>query len=73
MKIFKVKVIPNAKKNEVIMEEGKLKVYVNVPAKDGKANRALIDILADFFNVKKRDVKIVSGEKSREKMIQIEI
>jgi len=73
MKTFKVKVIPNAKKNEVIMEEGKLKVYVNVPAKDGKANRALIDILADFFNVKKRDVKIVSGEKSREKIVQIEI
>jgi len=73
MKTFKVKVIPNAKKNEVIMEEGKLKVYVNVPAKDGKANRALIEILADFFNVKKRDVKIVSGEKSREKIVQIEI
>ena len=73
MKTFKVKVIPNAKKNEVIMEEGKLKVYVNVPAKDGRANRALIDILADFFNVKKRDVKIVSGEKSREKIVQIEI
>ena len=73
MKTFKVKVIPNAKKNEVIMEEEKLKVYVNAPAKDGRANRALIEILADFFNVKKRDVKIVSGEKSREKMIQIEI
>jgi len=73
MKIFKVKVIPNAKKNEVIREEEKLKVYVNVPAKDGKANRALIETLADFFNVKKRDVKIVSGEKSREKMVQIEI
>ena len=73
MKTFKVKVIPNAKKNEVIREKGKLKVYVNVPAKDGKANRALIETLADFFNVKKRDVKIVSGEKSREKIVQIEI
>ncbi|HEC87117.1 MAG TPA: DUF167 domain-containing protein, partial [Thermoplasmatales archaeon] len=48
-------------------------VYVNVPAKDGKANRALIETLADFFNVKKRDIKIVSGEKSREKIVQIEI
>ncbi|HEC87650.1 MAG TPA: DUF167 domain-containing protein [Thermoplasmatales archaeon] len=73
MKTFKVKVIPNAKKNEVIREEEKLKVYVNVPAKDGKANRALIETLADFFNVKKRDIKIVSGEKSREKIVQIEI
>ncbi|HEC86499.1 MAG TPA: YggU family protein [Thermoplasmatales archaeon] len=73
MKIFKVTVIPNAKKNEVIMEEEKLKVYVNAPAKDGRANRVLIEILADFFNVKKRDVKIVSGEKSREKIVQIEI
>ncbi len=73
MKTFKVKVIPNAKKNEVIREKGKLKVYVNAPAKDGRANRALIEILADFFNVKKRDVKIVSGEKSREKMVQIGI
>jgi len=58
-------------KNRVVKEGEKLKVYVNSPAADGKANKTLIDVLAEFFSVKKNVVRIVRGEKSREKTVEV--
>lgn len=66
-----VKVIPNARKERIVDEDGLLKVYVTAPALDGKANKALIELLAGHFDVKKGDVRIVKGEKSREKVVEI--
>ncbi|MDD2666274.1 MAG: DUF167 domain-containing protein [Methanocellales archaeon] len=72
MKVINVRVIPNAKKNDVSEELGQLKVRIKAPAIDNKANKALIGVLAEFFNVKKCDVKIIRGEKSREKVIEVD-
>lgn len=69
--LIKVKVIPNAKKNKVVESEGLFKVYVNAPAVDGKANKALIAVLSEYFNIRKGSIKIVRGEKSREKVVEI--
>ncbi len=69
MKI-KIKVIPGAKKAEVIKNKI-LKIKVDAPAQKGKANKRLIEILAEHFNVSKPSIKIVKGEKSREKIIEI--
>ena len=66
-----VKVTPNAKKERIVDEGGLFKVYVTAPALDGKANKALIDLLAEHFDVKKGAVRIVKGEKSREKVVEI--
>lgn len=71
MKRIRVKVVSNAKKNEVLEENGKLKVYVKAPPIDGKANKALTELLARYFRVKKDVVRIIRGEKSREKIIEI--
>ncbi len=73
MKVISVRVIPNAKKNDVFEELGQLKVHLKAPAVGGKANKVLIQVLAEFFNVKKGDVKITRGEKSREKVIEVNI
>ncbi len=73
MKVINIRVIPNAKKNDVSAEEGKLKVRVKAPAVGGKANKAMIEVLAEFFNVKKSDIRIIKGEKSREKVIEVDI
>ncbi|MEK6583013.1 MAG: DUF167 domain-containing protein [Nitrospirota bacterium] len=69
--LIKVKVIPNAKKNKVVESEGLFKVYVNAPAVDGKANKALIAVLSEYFNIRKGSIKIVRGEKSREKVVEV--
>ena len=71
MKI-EIKVIPKAKKNMVKEEgSGRYKVYVNAPAIDGKANKAVISILAEFFCVRKSEVEIAIGAHSREKVVVI--
>ena len=69
--MLKVKVIPNSKKSSIVIEKGVIKVHVNAPAVDGKANKVLIDILSEFLKVKKNRIKIIKGEKSRLKQIEI--
>jgi uncharacterized protein len=66
-----IKVVPRASKDRIIEENGVLKVYVTSPAVDGRANKSVIESLADHFKTKKRMVKIVSGEKSRNKTVEI--
>ena len=72
MKRITVKVIPNAKQNKVLEEEERIKAYITALPSDGRANKALIDLLANHFKVKKSSVKIIRGEKSREKIVEIE-
>ncbi|MEK6645336.1 MAG: DUF167 domain-containing protein [Candidatus Firestonebacteria bacterium] len=66
-----VKVIPNASKNEIKEIEGKLKVYLTTSPIDGKANKSLIELLSGHFNVKRRNINIIRGVKSRNKMIEV--
>ncbi|MCB1959419.1 MAG: YggU family protein [Rhodocyclaceae bacterium] len=48
-----------------------LKLRLAAPPVDGKANAALIDFLADFCGVARRDVHLVSGQSSRAKRVRI--
>ncbi len=69
---LKVRVIPKARVNKV--EEsgaGGLKVHLTTPAQDNKANKALIELLAGYYGLKKKQVRIVRGEKSRDKVVEI--
>lgn len=68
--IIPVKVIPNAKRNEIKKEDKGFKVYLTAPAIEGKANKLLIEILAKHFDCKKSELKIIRGEKARNKLIQ---
>lgn len=67
-----IRVQPNAKQNKLIEEEGRLKVYLAAPPVEGKANRALIDFLVEHYKVKRSQVKIIKGLKSRDKCVIIE-
>lgn len=55
----------------MVEEAGKLKVYLTAPAVEGKANQALMEYLSEHFKVKKNQIRIIRGEKSREKVIEI--
>ncbi|MFZ2799889.1 MAG: DUF167 domain-containing protein, partial [Syntrophorhabdus sp.] len=61
--IIEVRVITNAKKKELKFEGDSLKVKITALPKEGRANTALIEYLADFFGVKRSEVKIIKGEK----------
>lgn len=72
--IITAKVFPNAKISKVEEQTNapyQFKIRVNVPAVDGKANAAVIKILAKFFCVKERDVEILSGALNSYKTIRI--
>ena len=56
----------------MLKEEAVLtKVYLTAPPVDGKANQALIKFLAKHYNVSKSSIEIIKGEKSRNKIIEI--
>ena len=66
-----VKVIPNSKIEEVVKEGDRFVVRVKEPAKEGKANGAVIKSLAAYFKVPQRQVIISSGLGSRNKVIEV--
>ena len=68
---IKVKVIPNSSKQEVKPEKGILKVHLNSPPAEGRANKELIEVLAKHFKVKKSQIEIIRGTKSRDKTVRI--
>ena len=70
MKI-RVRVIPNSKTEEVIKERDGFLVRVKEPAKEGKANKAVIKLLADHFDVSQGSIIIVSGFKNRNKVVEV--
>jgi len=69
--ILNVKVIPKARKNEIKKEGDCWKVHLTASPERGKANRLLIKLLSQEFKLKKNQVKIIQGEKSKYKIIQI--
>lgn len=68
-RIYTVKVVPNAKLTKLVVTEQLLKVWVNAPAVDDKANKAVIGILAKYFQVQKKNIKILQGQHCRNKLI----
>lgn len=69
--IINVKVILNAKKTEITESGGVLKIKLTAPPKEGKANKELLKILSRHFKVSKNKIKIVKGERSRIKTVEI--
>ena len=64
---------PGAKRSEFAGRHGeRIKLRLAAPPVDGKANAALIEFLAAYFGVPRRNVSIVSGVKSRSKRVAIE-
>jgi len=71
MKIF-VKAKPSAK-NESVEKIGSYNFVVSVkePAKDGRANKAIIKALAEYFDVSPFSIRFVSGFSSKQKTFEI--
>lgn len=70
---FLVRVQPRAARSQIDGEwQGALRVRLNVPPLEGRANEALRRILADYLNVPLAAVKIASGERSRLKRVEIQ-
>ena len=70
--IIKIKLTPRARENKIIGWQGDtLRVSVTAPPEDGKANGALLKLLAKEWKVAKTDLQIIKGQKGREKLVKI--
>ena len=52
--------------------DGILRARVGAPAVEGAANVALIRLIADELGVARRDVRIVAGAQSRQKLVVVD-
>ena len=69
-----VRVQPRASSNDIVgYRDGVLRVRLQAPPVDGAANDALVRFLADEFGVSRRQVRIVSGFGSRNKIIEVAV
>jgi len=69
---FPVRAQPRARRNAVAGVTGDaLKVCVTAPPEDGRANEAIIEVLADWLAIKPRQIEIISGATNRNKVVRI--
>ena len=67
-----IRAIPNAAKDEIVgWTEDILKVKLQAVPEDGKANRALCELLARHAGCRSREIRIISGEKNRNKIVEL--
>jgi len=71
--ILKVKVEPRSSRKGISGLIGDaLKIRVNAPPVGGAANEELVEILSKEFGIKKTAIKIIKGQFSRDKVVEIE-
>lgn len=69
---LEVRVQPRSSRNQVVGEQnGCLKVKLTAPPVEGEANAALVAFLAEYLHLPRRDVVLVKGDTSRNKIIEI--
>lgn len=70
--VFSVKVVPASSRTTISgLLDGTLKIKVKAPPQKGRANDCLIDFLAKQLGVKKSNVKIIAGQTSPIKKVQV--
>ncbi len=71
--VIRIKLLPKSSRNQVVGREGDhFKVKVTAPPVEGRANKALIELLAKKLGVSKSHIEIISGKSSRLKSIRID-
>lgn len=51
-------------------EDGSFTAFLHARAHDGEANKALFELISDEFKVPKTSIQIISGAKSRDKVLE---
>lgn len=67
-----VRVQPRASRNALVVEpDGRIRVALTAPPVEGAANEALRVFLAEVFGVPRASVRVVRGDKSRDKVVSV--
>ena len=68
---YQVRVTPNASRAQVAWDGTRFQIRVTCPPEDGKANEAVVKLLAKHFDVPKTTIRIKTGMASRTKIVEI--
>lgn len=66
-----VRVTPKASRNAIVAEDGTIRVYVTAVPEGGKANTAVVKLLAKALGVPKSRLTLIRGETARDKVFRI--
>ncbi len=70
--VINIKVEPRSSRSGIVGPYGDgLKVRLTSPPVEGRANVEVIEVLAKEFGISKKDVEIISGKKSKNKIIRL--
>jgi Uncharacterised ACR, YggU family COG1872. len=70
---LKVKVFAGCKKEEIIQKkDDEFEVIVKEKAEKGRANKAVIKVLANYFKIDESKIRLIKGFKERNKIFEIE-
>ena len=68
---IEIKVSPKSSRSAVVEKDGMIKVFVTSAPDKGKANKEVIELLAEKFNVSKSRVTIIRGLTSKTKVVEV--
>jgi uncharacterized protein (TIGR00251 family) len=69
---LRIRAVPGARREAILGFHGEaLRVSVRAPADRGRANEALLDLLADRLGVGRRDLELLSGRSGRDKVLAV--
>lgn len=73
-KIISITVLPKSSKNEIFpLEDGSYKIKITAAPVDGEANKKLIELISEYFDISKSSVEIVKGSRGKKKMIELDL
>lgn len=66
-----LRVTPRAARNRIVVEGDVLRVYVTTPPEDGKANAAVLKLLARALGLPKSRLTLILGQSARDKVFEV--
>jgi len=73
MPTLNIKVVPGARRDRIAGRYGDgIKVQVSAPPEDGKANQAVLRLLADHLGLRAEQVRILRGQTQPRKVVQVD-
>jgi len=70
--LLEIKAVPGASKTELAgIKDGRLRIRIAAAPEDGKANAELLRLLSRALGCPRRDLRLISGEKSRFKAVAL--
>jgi uncharacterized protein len=69
--LITVRVHPRASRTKVAWKDGVLELWVHAPPSEGRANKAVVELVAKELGVPVAHVSLRSGERSRTKVIEV--